>query len=86
MPASAHRVWDDSPAAGWEDAFLSGNGGYGIMVLGDPYAERVIVNHHHFVLPNGTHDAQPPRLAHLLPRPGCPARTGCRTPCTNTTW
>nr|QLK01451.1 glycoside hydrolase N-terminal domain-containing protein [Micromonospora carbonacea] len=68
MPASAHRVWDDSPAAGWEDAFLSGNGEYGIMVLGDPYAERVVVNHHRFVLPNGTHDARPPRLAHLLPR------------------
>ncbi|EEP69927.1 hypothetical protein MCAG_00254 [Micromonospora sp. ATCC 39149] len=68
LPASAHRVWDDSPAAGWEDAFLSGNGEYGIMVLGDPYAERVVVNHHRFVLPNGTHDARPPRLAHLLPR------------------
>ncbi|MFG1903199.1 glycosyl hydrolase family 95 catalytic domain-containing protein [Micromonospora carbonacea] len=68
LPASAHRIWDDSPAAGWEDAFLSGNGEYGIMVTGAPYAERIVVNHHRFVLPNGTHDARPPRLAHLLPR------------------
>ncbi|MFC8850220.1 MULTISPECIES: glycoside hydrolase N-terminal domain-containing protein [unclassified Micromonospora] len=68
LPASAHRIWDDSPAAGWEDAFLSGNGEYGIMVPGAPHAERVVVNHHRFVLPNGTHDARPPRLAHLLPR------------------
>lgn len=68
LPASAHRIWDPAPAASWQDAFLAGNGEYGIMVCGDPHAERIIVNHHRFVLPNGTHDARPPELAEQLPR------------------
>ncbi|MFJ6197984.1 glycosyl hydrolase family 95 catalytic domain-containing protein [Micromonospora sp. NPDC092111] len=67
-PPSAHRIWDDRPAAGWEDAFLTGNGEYGLMVHGDPYAERLVLNHHRFVLPNGTRDARPPELAAMLPR------------------
>ncbi|MBO4209970.1 glycoside hydrolase family 95 protein [Micromonospora echinofusca] len=67
MPASAHRIWDTVPAARWEDAFLSGNGEYGIMVSGAPYAERIVVNHHRFVLPNGTRHARPPQLADRMP-------------------
>ena len=58
-----HCIRDLAPAQRWEDAFLSGNGEYGIMVHGDPYAERVVFNHHRFVLPNGTRDAKPPYLA-----------------------
>ncbi len=68
LPAAAHRIVDTAPAAGWEDAFLSGNGEYGIMVCGEPYAERIICNHHRYVLPNGTRHARPPQLAALLPR------------------
>lgn len=68
MTPAAHRIVDTAPAAGWEDAFLTGNGEYGAMVCGDPHAERIIVNHHRFVLPNGTHDARPPELADQLPR------------------
>ncbi|MEH1099922.1 glycosyl hydrolase family 95 catalytic domain-containing protein [Micromonospora sp. CPCC 205561] len=64
----AHRIVDTAPAARWEDAFLAGNGESGIMVYGRPHAERIIVNHHRFVLPNGTRDARPPELAALLPR------------------
>ncbi|MER5705627.1 glycoside hydrolase N-terminal domain-containing protein [Micromonospora sp. NPDC002296] len=67
MPASAHRIWDTVPAARWEDAFLSGNGECGIMVSGAPYAERIVFNHHRFVLPNGTRHARPPQLADRLP-------------------
>ncbi|MFY1584607.1 glycosyl hydrolase family 95 catalytic domain-containing protein [Micromonospora sp. WMMD734] len=67
-PPSAHQVWDDAPAVDWTDAFLTGNGEYGLMVPGDPHAERLVVNHHRFVLPNGTHDARAPHLAALLPR------------------
>ncbi|MER7457794.1 glycoside hydrolase N-terminal domain-containing protein [Micromonospora sp. NPDC126480] len=67
-PAAAHRIVDTAPAASWEDAFLSGNGEYGIMVHGDPYAERIICNHHRYVLPNGTRHARPPELAAVLPR------------------
>lgn len=32
------------------------------MVYGDPRTERVVFNHHRFVLPNGTRDARPPHL------------------------
>ncbi len=58
-----HRIRDLEPAARWEDAFLSGNGEYGIMVHGHPWSERVVFNHHRFVLPNGTRDARPPKIA-----------------------
>lgn len=58
-----HRIEDTAPAARWEDAFLTGNGEYGLMVHGDPAAERVVVNHHRFVRPNGTRDLRPPELA-----------------------
>ncbi|MEV4465554.1 glycoside hydrolase N-terminal domain-containing protein [Micromonospora echinofusca] len=67
-PPAVHRIVDTAPATRWEDAFLSGNGEAGIMVYGRPHAERIIVNHHRFVLPNGTRDARPPELAALLPR------------------
>ncbi|GIJ20839.1 glycosyl hydrolase family 95 catalytic domain-containing protein [Micromonospora lutea] len=68
MTGPVHRIWDADAATDWQDALLAGNGEYGIMVHGEPYAERVVVNHHRFVLPNGTHDARAPHLAALLPR------------------
>jgi hypothetical protein len=61
-----HDIHDTAPAARWEDGFLSGNGEYGLIALGDPRAERLIVNHHRFVLPNGTRDMAPPAVAHRL--------------------
>ncbi|MPY58054.1 glycoside hydrolase family 95 protein [Streptomyces spongiae] len=60
---TVHHIHDDRPAARWEDAFLSGNGEYGIMVHGDPHTERIVFNHHRYVLPNGTRDLPPPALA-----------------------
>ncbi|GHH73129.1 hypothetical protein GCM10018781_36790 [Kitasatospora indigofera] len=50
----SHAIHDTAPAARWEDAFLAGNGEYGIMVEGGPHRERVVLNHHRYVLPNGT--------------------------------
>ncbi|RKN41471.1 glycosyl hydrolase family 95 catalytic domain-containing protein [Micromonospora endolithica] len=67
-PPSAHRLVDTAPATCWQDAFLAGNGEYGIMVSGAAYAERIVCNHHRYVLPNGTRHARPPELAALLPR------------------
>lgn len=61
-----HGIHDTAPAARWEDAFLSGNGECGVLVTGDPAAERLIVNHHRFVLPNGTRDMAPPAVADRL--------------------
>ncbi|MER5180148.1 glycoside hydrolase N-terminal domain-containing protein [Streptomyces sp. NPDC002896] len=56
-------TWEPTPAARWEDAFLSGNGRHGAMVFGDPNDDRIIVNHHTLVRPNGSEHARPPQLA-----------------------
>jgi hypothetical protein len=61
-------IWEPAPAARWEDAFLSGNGRHGAMVHGDPADERIIVNHHLLVRPNGSEHARAPHLAPDLER------------------
>ncbi|WP_406468371.1 glycosyl hydrolase family 95 catalytic domain-containing protein [Streptomyces sp. NBC_01594] len=61
-------TWEPRPAARWEDAFLGGNGRHGAMVYGDPADDRVIVNHHTLVRPNGSEHARPPELADRLER------------------
>ncbi|WP_406390626.1 glycosyl hydrolase family 95 catalytic domain-containing protein [Streptomyces sp. NBC_00887] len=61
-------TWEPRPAARWEDAFLSGNGRHGAMVYGDPADDRVIVNHHTLVRPNGSEEARPPELSDRLGR------------------
>lgn len=50
--APARGFYSDKPAARWEDALLSGNGTMGIMVMGEPYDETVIVNHAMLYRPN----------------------------------
>ncbi|MDG4858342.1 glycoside hydrolase N-terminal domain-containing protein [Streptomyces sp. T-3] len=61
-----HGTWEPHPAARWEDAFLSGNGHHGTMTFGDPNDDRVIVNHHALVRPNGSAQLRPPQLADRL--------------------
>ncbi|MEV3933831.1 MULTISPECIES: glycoside hydrolase N-terminal domain-containing protein [unclassified Streptomyces] len=61
-------TWEPGPATRWEDAFLSGNGRHGAMVFGDPADDRVVVNHHTLVRPNGSGDLRPPELADGLGR------------------
>ncbi|MEV5604065.1 glycoside hydrolase N-terminal domain-containing protein [Streptomyces sp. NPDC052299] len=61
-------TWEPRPAARWEDAFLGGNGRHGAMVYGDPADDRVIVNHHSLVRPNGSQHVRPPELADRLGR------------------
>lgn len=61
-------TWEPRPAARWEDAFLGGNGRHGAMVYGDPADDRVIVNHHTLVRPNGSEHLRPPELADRLDR------------------
>lgn len=68
MSGPVHGTWEPAPAARWEDAFLSGNGRHGLMVFGDPNSDRVIVNHHTLVRPNGSEHARPPALAAELPQ------------------
>ncbi|WP_340375577.1 glycoside hydrolase N-terminal domain-containing protein [Streptomyces sp. SS7] len=62
-----HGSWEPTPAARWEDAFLSGNGHHGTLAFGDPDDDRVIVTHHTLVRPNGAEHARPPELAAELP-------------------
>lgn len=61
-------TWEPRPAVRWEDAFLGGNGRHGAMVYGDPVDDRVIVNHHTLVRPNGSEHTRPPELADRLDR------------------
>ncbi|GAA4807477.1 glycosyl hydrolase family 95 catalytic domain-containing protein [Streptomyces ziwulingensis] len=66
-PGPVHGTWEPSPAARWEDAFLSGNGHHGALVFGDPHADRVVVTHHTLVRPDGDEARRrPPRLAARL--------------------
>ncbi|CAM5257627.1 glycosyl hydrolase family 95 catalytic domain-containing protein [Streptomyces fumanus] len=63
-----HGTWEPRPATRWEDAFLAGNGHHGVLVYGDPHADRVVVTHHTLVRPDGDDaDRRPPRLAEALP-------------------
>ncbi|MEU8624421.1 glycoside hydrolase N-terminal domain-containing protein [Streptomyces sp. NPDC048669] len=64
----ADGTWEPRPAVRWEDAFLGGNGRHGAMVYGDPVDDRVIVNHHALVRPNGSEHTRPPELADRLDR------------------
>ncbi|WP_425246365.1 glycosyl hydrolase family 95 catalytic domain-containing protein [Streptomyces sp. NEAU-NA10] len=61
-----HSIHDTQPADRWEDAFLSGNGEVGIMVFGHPHRERIVHNHHRYVLPNGSLGMRPPAVADRL--------------------
>jgi alpha-L-fucosidase 2 len=61
-----HSIHDTQPADRWEDAFLSGNGEYGIMVFGHPHRERIVHNHHRYVLPNDSLGMRPPAVADRL--------------------
>ncbi|MGV9270422.1 glycosyl hydrolase family 95 catalytic domain-containing protein [Kitasatospora sp. NPDC003701] len=60
-------IHDTAPATEWTDGFLTGNGEYGAVLHGSPALEEVVLNHHRFVLPNGTRTVQPPDLAGRLP-------------------
>ncbi|MFI5794549.1 glycosyl hydrolase family 95 catalytic domain-containing protein [Streptomyces sp. NPDC051677] len=59
-------MYDTTAASAWTDGFVTGNGEYGAILYGAPTLEKVIVNHHRFVLPNGTRDLQPPVISGQL--------------------
>lgn len=66
LPRPARGIHDTAPASSWTDGFLTGNGEYGAVVYGTPTAETVVLNHHRFVLPNGTRSVTPPVLSGRL--------------------
>ncbi|MFJ6433390.1 glycosyl hydrolase family 95 catalytic domain-containing protein [Streptomyces sp. NPDC091416] len=59
-------MYDTVTASSWTDGFVTGNGEYGAVLHGAPTLEKVVLNHHRFVLPNGTRDVTPPVLADRL--------------------
>ncbi|ALE05739.1 lectin [Arthrobacter sp. ERGS1:01] len=59
-------LYDTVPASSWTDGFLSGNGEFGAVFHGSPALEKVVLNHHRFVLPNGTRTVEPPNIASRL--------------------
>ena len=65
---ATRSIFDTSPASDWTDAFVSGNGRYGIMVYGNPLNETVIFDDHKFLQPNGSYNLQPPVISNLLPQ------------------
>ncbi|MFD7288289.1 RICIN domain-containing protein [Streptomyces sp. NPDC059863] len=59
-------IYDTVPASSWTDGFVTGNGEYGAVLHGTPTLEKIVLNHHRFVLPNATRDVTPPVLADRL--------------------
>ncbi|MFD9123961.1 RICIN domain-containing protein [Kitasatospora sp. NPDC059571] len=59
-------IWDNATASAWTDGFLSGNGEYGAVYYGEPTLEKMIFNHHRFVLPNGSRSVMPPVISPYL--------------------
>ena len=57
----------DTPAVDWRDALVSGNGTMGIMVYGDPFSERVILNHELLYEFIGTESIEPVEIASVMP-------------------
>ncbi|MER7480191.1 RICIN domain-containing protein [Streptomyces sp. NPDC126510] len=69
-------IWDDAASSTWTDGFLSGNGEYGAVYYGAPTLEKMIFNHHRFVLPNGSRDVMPPVISPYLESARDKALTG----------
>lgn len=59
-------IYDTAAASAWTDGFLTGNGECGALYYGVPSLEKVVLNHHRFVLPNGTRAVPPPHNAARL--------------------
>ncbi|MFJ6393294.1 glycosyl hydrolase family 95 catalytic domain-containing protein [Streptomyces sp. NPDC091972] len=59
-------IHDTSPAVSWTDGFLTGNGEHGAVLHGAATLEKVVLNHHRLVLPNGTRTLEPPVLSGRL--------------------
>jgi alpha-L-fucosidase 2 len=59
-------IYDTATATDWTDGFLTGNGEYGAILYGTPALEKVVFNHHRFVLPNGTRSVTPPVISGRL--------------------
>ena len=65
-------VWSKKPSTIWEDAFVTGNGRHGTMVLGQPGDERIICVHEELFIRGWDHNKETvPVTADLLPEVRC---------------
>ncbi len=53
------------PAPKWEDALLTGNGTMGAMIMGNPFEEKIILNHALLFIPNEKPVIPPDMTSHL---------------------
>lgn len=61
-------VWSEQPAEAWEDAFVTGNGQQGTMVLGTPTDERIICVHEELFIRGWDYRKETvPHTASLMP-------------------
>ncbi|MDR2915027.1 MAG: glycoside hydrolase family 95 protein [Tannerella sp.] len=62
-------IWSEQPSQKWEDAFVTGNGRHGTMVLGDIFDERIICVHEElFIRSWDRHKVTVPVTSSLLPK------------------
>ncbi len=61
-------MWSESPAKRWQDAFVTGNGRHGTMVMGRASKEAITFVHEELFLAAWDRSKDPmPEIAHLLP-------------------
>ena len=65
---SRWTMWAESPAKRWQDAFVTGNGRHGTMVMGRAAKESITCVHEELLLAGWDRSKDPmPDIAHLLP-------------------
>ncbi|WP_347839382.1 glycoside hydrolase N-terminal domain-containing protein [uncultured Draconibacterium sp.] len=64
--AGTHINYSTTPATKWQHAMVSGNGVQGIMVMGNPKKERIILNHEFCYEFLGTEDYLPPNYSNIV--------------------
>lgn len=57
----------EKPAKKWQEALVTGNGEMGAMVWGDPYNERVVLNHEKLFEPLRPEIIKAPKIAQHMP-------------------
>lgn len=61
-------AWSAQPATKWEDAFVTGNGRHGAMVMGQPQDERITCVHEELFIRGWDHRKETvPQTAYLMP-------------------
>ncbi len=60
-------MYSEKPAEKWQEALITGNGQMGALVFGDPYNERIILNHEKLYEPLRDEVVKAPSIGRHLP-------------------